>query len=86
MNHAYKQGEYQIVEGYVENFVPMPYTGHSHESFEVNGVSFSYSDYSVQSGHHNAKSHGGVITGDGQHLKIGYIHYNETYGNIIVYI
>lgn len=70
---AYKQGDYQIVEGYVENF-------------DINGVSFSYSDYSVGPGYNNTKSHGGVITGDGQHLKIGYIYYDEIHGNIIVYI
>ena len=83
---AYKKGEYMVVEGYVENFVPMPYEGKSDESFEINGVKFSYSDYEVQYGYNNSKSHGGVITGDGQHLKIGYVYYNEQYGNIIVYI
>ena len=83
---AYKDGNYKIVEGYVENFNPMPYEGHSDESFEINGVKFAYSDYSVQPGYNNSKSHGGVVVGDGQHLKIGYVYYNETYGNIIVYI
>lgn len=83
---AYKKGEYMVVEGYVENFVPMPYEGKSDESFEINGVKFSYSDYVVQYGYNNSKSHGGVITGDGQHLKIGYVYYNNKYGNIIVYI
>ena len=83
---AYNKGDYEIVEGYVENFIPMPYEGHSDESFEINGVKFSYSDYSVQPGYNNSKSHGGVVVGDGQHLKIGYVYYNETYGNIIVYI
>ena len=53
---------------------------------EINGVKFFYSDYSTQPGYNNAKSHGGVITGDGQHLKIHYVYLNETYGNIIVYI
>lgn len=83
---AYKQGNYQIVEGYVENFDPMPYGGHKEESFHINGISFSYSDFSVQPGYNNAKSHGGVITGNGQHLKIGYVYYNSTKGNVIVYI
>ena len=83
---AYEQGDYQTVEGYVENFDPMPYGGHKQESFDINGVSFSYSDFSVQPGYHNAKSHGGVITGNGQHLKIGYVYYNSAEGNVIVYI
>lgn len=81
---AYKSGDYEIVEGFVEDFKPMPYEGHSDESFEINGVKFSYSDYSIGTGYNNAKSHGGVITGNGQHLKIGYI--KELNGNVIVYI
>lgn len=83
---AYERGEYQTVEGYVENFDPMPYTGKTNESFEINGVKFAYSDYSMQPGYNNAKSHGGVITGNGQHLKIHYVYLNDTHGNIIVYI
>lgn len=85
---AYKRGEYEVVEGYVENFDPMPYTGHSYESFEINGIYFSYSDYVIQQGYHNSKSHGGVISGDGQYLKIGYVqqHFFSKDDNIIVYI
>ena len=83
---AYQRGQYEVVEGYVENFDPMPYGGHTNESFEINDVYFEYSDYNVTSGYRNTKSHGGVITGDGQYLKIGYVYYNSTYGNIIVYI
>ena len=30
---AYKNGNYQTVEGYVENFDPMPYGGHKDETF-----------------------------------------------------
>ena len=83
---AYNRGEYQIVEGYVEKFDPMPYEGHAEESFEINGVKFSYSDYNIHPGYNNTKSHGGVIKENGQHLKIGYVYLNDTYGNIIVYI
>ena len=83
---AYNRGEYQTVEGYVENFVPMPYEGHTNESFEINGIKFSYSDYNIHPGYNNTKSHGGVIKENGQHLKIGYVYLNDTYGNIIVYI
>ena len=80
---AYEKGEYEVVEGYVENFVPMPSEGMD-ESFEINGVKFSYSDYNITFGYNNAKSHGGVIEGNGQHLKIGYVIDNGE--NIIVCI
>ena len=83
---AYKSGDYEIVEGYVENFDPMPPEGHKTESFDINGVHFSYTDYRVMTGYHNAKSMGGVITGNGQYLKIGYIFYDSSHGNVIVYI
>ena len=82
---AYQRGEYRTVEGYVTEFDPMPASGHAHESFTIDSVYFEYSDYVVQFGYHNAKSRGGVITGDGQHLKIGYTEYSWL-GNVIVYI
>lgn len=81
---AYRNGDYQIVEGYVENFDPMLRGGHKYETFEINGVKFGYSDYTVMIGYHNTKSHGGVITHNGQYLKIGYVCYGNE--NIIVYI
>lgn len=83
---AYRRGAYETVEGYVENFHPMPYAGHDRESFEIDGVKFFYSDYNIITGYHNTRSHGGVITGEGQHLKIGYVYFNRSYGNVIVYI
>ena len=88
---AYQQGDYQIVEGYVENFHPMPEGGHDNEHFEIDGIYFEYSDFTAQQGYHNALSRGGVITGDGQHLRIGYIIMESATGNqmlenVIVYI
>ena len=82
----YKKGNYEIIEGYVENFDPMPPTGHKFESFNIVGVPFFYSDSNIQPGYNNARCRGGVITGNGQHLRIGYVYYNRSYGNIIVYI
>ncbi len=82
---AYKKGNYQTVEGFVENYETMPYEGHAQESFTINGVEFSYSDYTVMQGYHNAASHGGVITHNGQYLKLRYVT-NELNENIIVYI
>ena len=88
---AYQDGNYLIVEGYVENFHPMPAEGHDSEEFDLNGVHFEYSDFTAQQGYHNARSRGGVITGDGQHLRIGYITMDSATGNqmldnVIVYI
>ena len=78
---AYHRGEYQIVEGYVEDFQPMS----KWERFSIDGVTFEYSNATLQFGYHSEKRHGGVITGDGQHLKIGYTTY-KWLGNVIVYI
>lgn len=81
---SYQAGDYETVEGPVAHFTPMPYEGHGLESFEIDGVYFEYSDYVIQQGYHNTRSHGGVISGDGQNLKIGYIELNKK--NYIVYI
>lgn len=69
----WERGEVSEVTGYVENYHPMPVTGHDMEAFEIDGVSFSYSNFVLQTGYHCAASWGGVITHDGQHLKIQYI-------------
>lgn len=80
---AYRNGDYQIVEGYVENFERMGSDGYPPEKFEINGVKFEYSNHRIVPGYHKAK--GDCIIGSGQHLKVGYI-YSEGWGNIIVYI
>ena len=70
----------------MEFFSPMPYAGHAYESFVIDGVAFYYSDFSSTVGYHNARSHGGVITGNGQYLRIGYIPGDDAKDNIIVSI
>ena len=64
-------GQYKIVEGQVENFDPMPYGGHKDESFTVNGIKFSFSDYTVTNAFNNTKSHGGPID-ENSYVKIYY--------------
>ncbi len=66
-----EQGDYQVVEGTVENFDPMPYGGHALESFDIDGVGFSYSDYEPAGGFNKSKSHGGPVD-VGKFLKISY--------------
>ena len=61
-----------VVEGPVANFVPMPEAGHVMETFTVQGQSFSYSDYVVVAGFHNAASHGGPIRG-GLYVRVSHV-------------
>lgn len=82
---AYRNGDYQIVEGYVENFVPMDSNGWPPEKFEINGVKFKYSHHwAIPAGYRREK--GDCMIGNGQHLKVGYIYSGRSWGNIIVYI
>jgi len=74
---ATRAGHYNVVEGVVENFSPMPPTGHGLEHFDVNGIPFHYSTYEVTPGFNTTAVHGGPIH-NGLHVKIGYI------GNTIV--
>ncbi|MDF1641641.1 hypothetical protein [Thalassolituus oleivorans] len=73
----YIAGKFDVVEGVVENFDPMPASGHKMESFTVGGVKFEYSDFVVTPGFNNATSKGGPIQ-EGMPVKISYI------GNIIL--
>jgi hypothetical protein len=68
---ALKNETYKEVEGIVENFDPMPYSGHKMESFTVKGVKFEYSDFVVSAGFNNTKSHGGPID-IGKYVRIRY--------------
>lgn len=83
---AYQEGNYETVEGPVENFVPMPAEGHATEHFTIRGIPFEYTDYSALQGYNNTNVMGGVITGNGQWLKIGYVYYEPWGCNVIVYI
>ncbi len=77
----YKSGDYKVAEGFVENF-----TSGEDESFDINDIHFSYSNAKITQGYHTLKDKGGVITGDGQYLRIGYVNYGFSSDNIIVYI
>jgi len=83
----YLNNNYEIVEGIVENFDPMPYGGHKLESFEVNGIKFSYSDYHSTAGYtpvfSKTRSHGGPIY-EGLYVKIYYIHDENFNNNFII--
>jgi len=88
----YKSGEMYVVEGLVEDFHPMPFSGHDIESFTVNDVYFQYNGVGeIVNGYNRPKCYGGVVEGNGQHLKIKYI-MNEDAGlegvteHIILYI
>lgn len=80
----YKKGNYMEVEGTVENFSRRPKSGHQRESFTLNGVVFAY-DPSATWGYCQPRENGGVIAGNGQHLRIRYIPYYNG-DNVIVYI
>ena len=81
---AYEEGRYQTIVGEIEKFTTTTPEGKGYETFEIDGVYFSYSDHIIHQGYRNSKTFGGVIKGDGQQLKIGYIKKNGE--NIIVYI
>jgi hypothetical protein len=76
-HYALDTGEYQVAEGQVTDFIPMPYTGHANESFCVSDACFSYSDYGATVGFHNSASHGGPIR-EGLDVRVEYI------GNLIL--
>jgi hypothetical protein len=72
IRHALASGSYSVVEGAVENFHPMPHHGHTLERFEVKGVRFRYSDFTVTQCFNNTTSHGGPIRA-GLRVRLTYI-------------
>ena len=67
-----KNGRYHVIEGPVENFVPMPYQGHAVERFTVNGIPFSYSTYEVTNCFNHTSSHGGPVRA-GLQVRVSYV-------------
>lgn len=47
--NAYRNGDCEIVEGYVKNFAPMPEGEHAQESFDIDGIYFEYSETAMPS-------------------------------------
>jgi len=71
LRRRFDLGDFQMIEGRVENFHPMRLTGGEYESFTVRGVPFSYSDYESSPGFNQTSSHGGPIHG-GLEVRITY--------------
>ena len=79
---AYRTGQYSVVEGVVEDFHPMPYTGHQDECFRVQKERFCYSDYSVSPAFNQSASHGGPIRA-GLPVRIAYLEVSSSNGQIL---
>jgi hypothetical protein len=88
---AYKNGNYQTVEGKIENFQPASQGGETtedeeQESFNIRTVHFAYDKESFihKFGYHKTSANGGYINENGQEFQIGYIPTKA--GNVIVKI
>lgn len=76
---SYRNGNCIEVEGVVEDYA----ISHKQETFILDGVEFSYGKGNLW-GYCQHREDGGVIAGNGQHLRIKYIPYKGA--NVIVYI
>ncbi|MDO7888152.1 hypothetical protein [Hymenobacter cheonanensis] len=69
---VYAHKRYQLVQGAVRDFDPMPAGGHKSESFTVAGVPFSIAGLNTTNyGYNQATSEGGVMRA-GLHVRIAY--------------
>jgi len=69
----YMSGECEVVEGYVEDFHPMPETLHDRESFKVSNVYFAYGSSDSRLYYEKCAKDGGYINRNGIKVKIWYI-------------
>ena len=72
LRRALRDGSVEIAEGKIEQFVPMPYSGHANETFVVNGHYFAYSDFDLTKGFNNTQSHGGPLK-EGLQVRITHV-------------
>ena len=80
-----KSDDVYCVEGYTEKYHAMPLEGHDTEHFEINGVLFEYTNFEIVNGYNRPAAYGGIISKNGQYLKIKYIT-DESGNNTILYI
>ena len=82
---AYLNNDYLIIEGNIQDFIPGNDFKHESESFSINGVYFEYSPAIANFGYKKYGSEGGVLKGNGQYVRLGYVT-NSVGVNIIVLI
>ncbi|MDN3581907.1 hypothetical protein [Mucilaginibacter flavus] len=81
LKKIYSAGRYQIVEGSVKNYHPMPEGGHDTERFDVKNIHFEFSDFHIKNGYNNAASHGGAIKAN---LAVKIRYYSDGGENVIL--
>ena len=83
---AYISGECEVIEGYVEDFHPMPETLHDRESFKVSNIYFAYGSSDSRLYYEKCAKDGGYIKQNGIKVKIWYIITGENGTNLIMRI
>lgn len=86
LKEAYENGTCLYVEGEIHDYKGYPDTARWYEEFMVQDIFFSYSNYEVTQAYNLPKLYDGVIQGNGQKVKIGYVFDDLTDTNRIVYI
>ena len=86
LKEAYENGTCLYVEGEIHDYKEYPDTARWYEEFMVQDILFSYSNYEVTQAYNIPKLYDGVIQGNGQKVKIGYVFDDLTDINRIVYI
>ena len=74
-----------IVEGEIQDFIPGNDFKHISESFNINSIYFEYSPAIANFGYKKYGSDNGVLKGNGQYVRLGYVT-NSVGVNIIVLI
>jgi hypothetical protein len=88
LKSRYESKDFLSVEGYVEDFIAGTPDGHHAETFEINGVKFSYAMSSTILGYHRPQYRNGVVK-EGQYLHIDYVEkisFDDEITRIILYI
>ena len=80
--YVYNNKQYQVVEGTVQDYQPMPESGHQDERFTVGNIGFAFSDFDLTDyGYNNAASHGGAIKPG---LKVRITYFDKGRKNVIL--
>lgn len=63
LKQALQTGKFEVVEGTIIDFVPMPWAGHAQEHFKVKEHYYEYSNFNVIAGFNKTQAYGGPLRG-----------------------
>ena len=72
-----QNGQTEVVEGKITNFVPSDFLEHGADHFAINGIEFAVRPHSLAPGYNKTAARGGALNTEGMLVRIEYVVYDN---------